>query len=416
MLTTPLTTDEEKKLWKTMWGKNINMSEHTKFMNYKDRIHHAKWTSIKNYATGDFHLANMEEFLGEIKTFLIEPFIPDQNVIRSNRENYTTILRLSAKEINYEPTTKPAQKKRPLAHNQAPGKDRGRGSDGRGRGRGQQVPSLYQGKNPIPSHLWCSNPFCREKGQRVYSSHTVRNCTNKNRTVPDTGKQAMPSARSHNTPKGHSKGKGKSRNGYQNNRTGKGKSKGNSRPVCKICHSYHDGPCPIVEARKARKTTINGRVNNSPGLKSKLKQYFTTAEAQEIAERILYTYDQPGTCQDCLHPECDGYCRYHGHYDSSYFNQVHEVKNTIAENFNDIGHAMRLAVHEEDNCPDRAVMAPVNAESFFTYSHNGDDYQEEEQSSSGIFDEPNPNEEWNQDKAEYREEDPPLSLLNDTTT
>jgi hypothetical protein len=79
---------------------------------------------------------------------------------------------------------------------------------------------------------------------------------------------------------------------------------------------------------------------------------------------------------------------------------------------------MRLAVHEEDNCPDRAVMAPVNAESFFTYSHNGDDYQEEEQSSSGIFDEPNPKEDWNQNKAEYREDDsdPPLSLLNDTTT
>ena len=180
-----------------------------------------------------------------------------------------------------------------------------------------------------------------------------------------------------------------------------------------------------MQARKARKTTVNGRVNSSPGLKSSLRQYFTTPETRELAVRILHTYDQPGTCQDCLYPECDGYCHYNEQYDSSYFQQVQEVKTIIAENFHDLGHAMRLAVHEEEDSLHRAVMAPVNAESFLTYSHDGGNYQEDEQSSSGIFDDlvadsnqnwpddanPDKNQDWSQDKTEQKEEHP--SLLND---
>ena len=77
-------------------------------------------------------------------------------------------------------------------------------------------------------------------------------------------------------------------------------------------------------------------------------------------------YDLQNVCQRCVDHNCDGFCN----PSQSHLDTVARVKQVIDENAEDLGNSMRLAINdtEEYQDPQRAVMAPVNAETFSYYS------------------------------------------------
>ena len=71
-------------------------------------------------------------------------------------------------------------------------------------------------------------------------------------------------------------------------------------------------------------------------------------------------------CQRCVDHNCDGFCN----PSQSHRETVARVQQAIGDNADDLGNSMRLAINdtEEYQDPERAVMAPVNAETFSYYS------------------------------------------------
>ena len=88
----PLSKTEEQKLWKTSWGRNLNLNETTLLFNLKDIYNFpaAKWKKIVRFRDGEFDTPIMEEFLTLTQQEFKSSFEPDAGVLKYNYEHYKT--------------------------------------------------------------------------------------------------------------------------------------------------------------------------------------------------------------------------------------------------------------------------------------------------------------------------------------
>ena len=381
-----LTDEEAKALWKETWGRNINTSEHSVITAYKHKLSDAKWESIKEYAEGVFDVPTMELYLLDIQQYLKiklqetgnAGFEPDSLVRQYNIVHYRNSS-LSPKDIDYTP---PAKRKRvrdaaELNRTKRPIKKKQRPARG----------SSLLNQLKYDDKTGCHTPSCRQKGPRVYRTHTDEQChavdahgksrgSNRPSAAPGSGRgqgwNSSPSSSSHPyQPKGgRGRGKGKGKG-----KRGKGKTSGEApSPTCKLCHgNHHATACPLRANRKGLAPQTAARLTNSPQFQQRIRSYFTSEQDLTTAHRVLHAYDLPQVCQRCLYVDCDGYCQ----PDESMLHSVRTVKRALRED-PDLATSFREAVFDDSEQGDRAVMAPVNAESFLAHSLNEDSGEDED--------------------------------------
>jgi hypothetical protein len=139
------------------------------------------------------------------------------------------------------------------------------------------------------------------------------------------------------------------------------------------------GKCPLLDKRKLNAPARAQRLKESPQFSTKLRQYFNTQEELDVVSQIAMHYDLLNICQRCVDKNCNGFCN----PSAKRRKLVARVRQIIGENADDIGNSIRIAIndnteyHDPDN--ERAVMAPMNAESFFTHCdpHGGHGVEED---------------------------------------
>ena len=388
---TDLTPDQASELWKLTWGSNINAAEYQLMMLYKDReLKPSEWKKIQDFAKGEFDTDIMTNFLVIMAPIFRDapagPFTPDNAVKTYNRTHYRDKLKLDPSTIQYAPQPAVSAKKRllgnaPAARNpNGRGRARGRGAntghrDGRGRGTGHNVRSprgpqtSLLSRVKVPFHSQCKTPSCRASVTKTFENHTTANCRFK--TLPDGGNRNsthVPQSSRTNPQRGGG-GRG----------TGKGRGRGAPKR-CRFCNEVHPfGKCPLLDKRKLNAPARAQRLKESPQFGTKLRQYFNTQEELDVVSQIAMHYDLLNICQRCVDKNCNGFCN----PSAKRRKLVARVRQIIGENADDIGNSIRIAIndnteyHDPDN--ERAVMAPMNAESFFTHCdpHEGHGVEED---------------------------------------
>ena len=113
-----MSNQEEIKLWKKTWGRNINMTEITLILNWKEltSLSATKWKKIQKFRTGEFDTNVMEEYLTDMQSQFKNDYEPDAEVIKYNIEHYRDDLHLKPSEISYTADANTAAKstKKPL--------------------------------------------------------------------------------------------------------------------------------------------------------------------------------------------------------------------------------------------------------------------------------------------------------------
>ena len=376
-----LTDEQAKDLWKLTWGKNVNGAEFQLMQSYKDiKSSDHDWSRIKNFAAGKFNVDLMTAYLVALAPILknLPPHTPDASVREYNRSNYRDTLSLDPNSINYDQNPQGSGKKRLRAQTPSanPASARGNGGRGRdtqasrfgGRGRGQghnprrnrppqtSLLTMRPTRQRLDPRQGCTNPICRAGGERVFLSHTTAQCRRPHQGAP-----------AHNVPY-------PSRNSPQGGRGAQGRGRGRPPPKgaksptrCRVCGGNHQyGQCPVLAERNAKAKLRADRLSKSPQFQKKLRQYFTTPEEYNVVAQVAMQYDLQNVCQRCVDHNCDGFCN----PSQSHRETVARVQQVIGENAEDLGNSMRLAINdtEEYQDPQRAVMAPVNAETFSYYT------------------------------------------------
>jgi len=389
----PLTDAEEGLLWKETWGENINMEE-TILLNVLSTtissklFDSKKWTKIKNYREGKFDTDLMEEFLQLVQIhFKVDnkpfpdskDFYPDDVVRQKNRLRYSS-MQMDPNEINYEAkkTASATQTKAKAGNSKITPKKVANSYSTKAQSKPSRYPkprgtnALLQPRRApanLPTHMWCTNAFCIARGN--HKNHAFADCRSRGRR-PDNGSN---SARSSNQAATHQN------RPFRNNHSSKGKPSWNSpSKKCSICAGPHEtSACQIV---RNRRTEQKKRVNRlaTPAMAAKMAKAFYTPELRAIVGTLSDNYDLPFVCQRCWGIDCNGICN----PPSEHLQNIEYVKEALRSD-PDLGLAFRAALNDTDDNDqdqtDRALMAPLNVESFLAEHEWGQDDGEELQDS-----------------------------------
>ena len=381
----PLSDEEEGALWKETWGENINMDE-TILLNVLSTTINSKlfdskkWTKIKNYREGKFDTDLMEEFLQLVQIhFKVDnksfpeskDFYPDDVVRQKNRLRYSS-MQMDPNEINYEAkkSASLAPTKAKFSNPRITPKKVAKSYSTKAQTKNTRRYPKPQGANslltrrasaPLSTHMWCSNAFCVARGN--HKNHALADCRSRGRK-PDNGSSG---GRSSNQASPHQN------RTFRNNQSSKGKpSWGAPSKKCSICAGPHEtSACQIVRNRRAEQKK---RVNRlaTPAMATRMAKAFYTPELRSIVGTLSDNYDLPFVCQRCWVIDCNGLCN----PPAGHLQNIEYVKETLRRD-PDLGLAFRAALNDADdddqNCSDRALMAPLNVESFLAEHEWGQD-------------------------------------------
>ena len=391
---TALSKTDEQKLWKKSWGRNLTLNETTLLFNLKDIYNFPanKWKRIARFRDGEFDTPIMEEFLTLTQQEFKPVFEPDAGVLKYNYEHYKN-KQFDPKLLVYTTTKQPDHKqagsKSKSKTGSQPKSTRNKRVDKskqRSASRISRHAKLLQG-GALPPHLQCTNPYCVQRN--IARNHTYATCRNKDKQVftpADTATSAQRnSTRTHRPLSNHGALQKSSRNTHDKQQKGKGRNSHNSRYPCRICGGTHPyGQCPVLNSRKANTSSVHTRIATAPAAQQRLRQTFYTQDLQHLAKTVISGYDLPNVCHNCLNPSCEGYC-----------NPTQEQKDnvnyvmTALKDDPALAQAIRDASRGTDQADvdsGRAIMAPLNVESFFAatdWGHEDDD--DEQQPASDIF-------------------------------
>ena len=119
---------------------------------------------------------------------------------------------------------------------------------------------------------------------------------------------------------------------------------------------------------------MHTRVATAPLAQTRMRQTFYTQELQHLAKTVISGYDLPNVCHNCLNPSCEGYCN----PTQEHKDNVNYVMNALKDD-PALAQAIRDASRGTDQADvdsGRAIMAPLNVESFFAahdWGHEDDD-------------------------------------------
>ena len=388
----PLSQTDEKKLWKKSWGRNLTLNETTLLFTLKDIYNFpaAKWSKIVRFRDGEFDTPTLEEFLTLTQQEFKPTFEPDNGVLRYNYEHYKSkqfdpqLLVYSNTKRKDQPTdTKSKQKLgRPPKATRNKRVDKLKRQNA---SRPARHAKLLQG-GALPSHLQCTNQYCVQRN--IAHNHTYSTCRNKDKQVTAIPTQSSSASRNSlraQRPSHHASQR-PPRNAFDKQHKGKGRNSPNSRFPCRICGGTHPyGQCPVLNSRKANTSNVHTRIATAPLAQTRMRQTFYTQELQHLAKTVISGYDLPNVCHNCLNPSCEGYCN----PTQEHKDNVNYVMNALKDD-PALAQAIRDASRGTDQADvdtGRAIMAPLNVESFFAatdWGHEGDD-DDEQQSATDIF-------------------------------
>ena len=350
LLEDPLDEDDHKALWKITFGHNLSQDDNVTMVvqaSNKAHITPTNYKKIANYREGEFDTAIMGDYLQSINS-LFKKYDPAEHrdITSWNAQNWSS-RGYDVRSLSYDGkgAVPPSHKR----HRDPPKKERGRPA------QRPKRPPLRQASAPllsnsVPAHMQRTNPYCRNKGIRVYSTHTLADCKNKHLASSSTGNPPTVGNRSHSS----------SHTGPPSHKGGKGKGKGKGKPP-KGSHGRG------ASASKGKGTNPRDRLQDSPHFRKRLRQSFYTKELQQCANHIIDTYDTPYACLTCLESTCDGFCD----PNSEWAHTVYEAKEIMANN-PDLGRAIRAAMHDDcEEADARADFGPVNTESFYASTIGG---------------------------------------------
>ena len=300
------TLEEDDELsWKKHFASQLTMKEREKIAIHqkalllnrsRTSVDTNKISQIKNYLQGKFVYETMVELLTALDPNLV-PFAPDTNV-KNYMRHYASNKGWEHsvdfyKHVNANVRIKDKQKpKRELT----PSKDKKRKyssktNENSKRKDSHKSSSSSYSKPPIPRHLWCNEPKCKEKGN--HTNHTQEDCRFKKNKIRDNLKHK-------NIGKAPVKaGSRRVQRKPEQAPCWHCKTVGCTKHQCYICGKNHPKKdCPD-------KPKVYDKLRNSTKFASMMTVF--KPHQQPIMEEIIHKWGMTA-CQEC-HGQCKKKCR-----------------------------------------------------------------------------------------------------------